>query len=45
MNLQLGTVNLHNNKNVDNKFSAHAAFLEDPSPGTLKAEILESQII
>ena len=32
-------------KNVDIKFSAHDAFLEKPSSGTLKIEILESQII
>jgi hypothetical protein len=33
------------NKNVDIKFSAHDAFLEKPSSGTLKIEILGSQII
>ena len=32
------------NKNVDVKFSAHDAFLELPSSGTLKIERLESQI-
>jgi hypothetical protein len=29
------------NKNVDIKFSAHDAFLEKPSSGTLKVERLE----
>ena len=33
------------NKDVDIKLSAHDAFLEKPSSGTLKIEILESQII
>ena len=33
------------NKKVDIKFSAHDAFLEQLSSGTLKAKILESQII
>jgi hypothetical protein len=33
------------NKNVDIKFSAHDAFLEEPSSGTLKIERLGSQII
>jgi hypothetical protein len=33
------------NKNVDIKFSAHDAFLELPSSGTLKIERWESQII
>ena len=33
------------NKNVDIKFSAHDAFLELHSSGTLKIERLESQII
>ena len=32
-------------KKVDIKFSAHDAFLESPSSGTLKIERLESQII
>ena len=32
------------NKNVDIKFSAHDAFLEWPSSGTLKIEKLESHI-
>ena len=35
----------HGNKNVDIKFSAHEAFLEWSSSGTLKIERLESQII
>jgi len=30
---------------IDIKFSAHDAFLEKPSSGTLKIERLESQII
>ena len=30
---------------VDIKFSAHGAFLEPPSSGTLKAKIFESQLI
>ena len=33
------------NENVDIEFSAHDAFLEQPSSGTLKIERLESQII
>jgi len=33
------------NKNVDIKFSAHDAFLELPSSGTLKVKIFERQII
>ena len=33
------------NKNVDIKFSAHDAFLGEPSSGTSKKEILESHII
>jgi hypothetical protein len=33
------------NKIVDIKFSAQDAFLETPSSGTIKAEILENQII
>jgi hypothetical protein len=33
------------NKNVDIKFSVHDTFLEYPSSGTLKAKILENQII
>jgi hypothetical protein len=33
------------NKNVDVNFSADDGFLEQPSSGTLKSEILESQII
>ena len=36
---------LGNDKNVDIKFSAHDAFLEKPSSGTLKTKILENQII
>ena len=36
---------INKNKNVDIKFSAHDALLEQPSSGTLKAKILESQII
>jgi hypothetical protein len=38
-------VPIWHNKNVDIKFSAHDAFLESPSSGTLKIERLESQII
>jgi hypothetical protein len=34
----------HYNKNVDIILSAHDAFLEQPSSGTLKIERLESQI-
>jgi hypothetical protein len=34
-----------NNKNVNIKFSARGTFLEKPSSGTLKAKILENQII
>jgi hypothetical protein len=33
------------NKDVNIKFSAHDAFLEKPSSGTLNIEIFESQII
>ena len=33
------------NKNVDIKFSAHDAFLENPSTGTLQIEILDCKII
>jgi hypothetical protein len=33
------------NKNVDIILSAHDAFLEQPSSGTLKAKIFEIQII
>ena len=33
------------NKNVDIKFSAHYAFLEPLSSGTLKVEKLQGQII
>jgi hypothetical protein len=33
------------NKNVDIKFSVHDKFLEWSSSGTLKIEILESEII
>ena len=33
------------NKSVDIKISAHGAFLEWPSSGTLKIEKLENQII
>ena len=33
------------NKNVDIKFNAHDTFLEKPSAGTFKIEILESRII
>ena len=33
------------NENVDIKFSAHDAFLEQPSSGTLKIKRLESQKI
>ena len=36
---------LTSNKNVDIKFSAHDAFLELPSSGTLKVKIFERQII
>jgi len=36
---------MNKNKNVDIKFSAHDAFLKQPSSGTLKAKIFESQII
>jgi hypothetical protein len=32
-------------KNVDMKYSAHDTFVEQPSPGTLKIDRLESQII
>lgn len=38
-------VYFQNNKNVDIKFSPHDAFLWKPSSGTLKLQILESQII
>jgi hypothetical protein len=34
---------LDNNKTVDIKFSAHDAFLEQPSSGTLKIERLKNQ--
>ena len=34
-----------NNKNVDMKFSAHDAFLEQLSSGTLKVERLGNQMI
>jgi hypothetical protein len=33
------------NKNVDIEFSAHDAFLTEPSSGTLNVKRLESQII
>jgi len=33
------------NKYVDIKFSVHNEFLEEPSSGTLKIAILESQLI
>jgi hypothetical protein len=38
-------IHFYLNKNVDINFSAHGAFLEYPSSGSLKAKIFESQII
>jgi hypothetical protein len=35
----------HSQQKIDIKFSAHDAFLEEPSSGTLKVKIFESQII
>jgi hypothetical protein len=38
-------LNISNNENLDIKFSAHYAFLEKPSLGTLKVKRVGSQII
>jgi len=37
-------IHIQFNKNVDIKISAHDAFLEKPSSGTLKIERFDSQI-